>query len=262
MAYQGVDSIYLRHMIYESLKHGRMKGNALMLVGPKDTGKTTVIQPAAKIYHCMDTPQSDSFCPLQDIRGHELFLWQDLRYNPGHPHKEEQGLRIDEGTFNRFLEGLPVRIGVAKVDGRSDFVYTEDAAFLFTGPYKFVAYRNGFPDAKETEQLDARVQYVLFARPAPTQLDRSFQPCALCWSQWVLEGELAWERARGLQLDEVIAKFAVNAATPSAAAPTFAAGPVAPVSAAPPAPQGAHLASPRRSHRLPPRLVCLGGPSG
>eukprot|EP00973_Karenia_brevis_P059111 8230115-Karenia_brevis.AAC.1 len=157
LGYQGVDSIGFRHLIFEALKYGRSKGNALMIIGPKDTGKTTVVQPAGLIYQCMETPQSDSFCPLQDIRGYELCLWQDFRYNPGHPRREEQGLRLDEGTWNRLLEGLPTRIGVAKSDAsRADFVDKENTPFIFTGPYRMIAYRNGVPDSKETEQLDTR----------------------------------------------------------------------------------------------------------
>ena len=72
LEYQSIDSGYFRHLIFEGLKHGRRKGNAVMLVGPKDTGKTTVTEPMGKIYACMHTPQSDSFCPLEGCRGHEV----------------------------------------------------------------------------------------------------------------------------------------------------------------------------------------------
>ena len=88
----------------------------------------------------------------------ELLLWQDLRYAPGHPSKEEQGLRIDEGTWNRLLEGLPTLIGVPKSAGARDFVYTEDAGFVFTDPFELTAWRNGVPDEYETVQLTTRLQ--------------------------------------------------------------------------------------------------------
>ena len=88
------------------------------------------------------------------------------------------------------------------------FVYKEDAAFIFTGPYKMVAYRNGVPDAKETEQLDVRAQYVEHHRPTPPQLDRTCQACGRCWSQWILEGELAWERAHNVELSDIMSKVA------------------------------------------------------
>ena len=59
------------------------KGNAFMLVGGKDTGNTTLTDLARLVCKAMMAPQADSFCPLQDARGHEVFLWQDFRYFPG-----------------------------------------------------------------------------------------------------------------------------------------------------------------------------------
>ena len=115
---------------------------------------------------------------------------------------------MDEGTWNRWLEGLPTLIGVAKTDGsRSDFVYNEDAAFIFTGPFELTAYRNGQMDEYETEQLACRMRYVRFSRPAPQQgLDRSFKACAMCWSQWLLQGALAKHMSTGAPLDAFMTK--------------------------------------------------------
>ena len=169
-----------------------------MVVGGKDTGKTTVTQPSACVYKSMPNPQSDSFCPLESIPGYELFLWQDLRHSPGNPDKDQQGLCVDEGTWSRWLEGLPTLVGVPKTGGSSgDFVYDEDAAFLFTGPFEFVAYRNRQPDPRETEQLSTRVKYVHFATQAPpaAQFGKT-KPCGRCWSRWVLSGGLQ-HRAHG-----------------------------------------------------------------
>ena len=61
-----------------------------------------------------------------------------------------------------------------KTDGsRSGFVYDEDAAFLFTGPFQIVAYRNRRPDARETEQLTTRVHYATFNNEARHQRSTS-----------------------------------------------------------------------------------------
>ena len=46
---------------------------------------------------------------------------------------------------------------MAKTSGARGFVYKEDAAMIFNGPFPLTAYRNGRADAHETEQLDARV---------------------------------------------------------------------------------------------------------
>ena len=205
LGYQRVSSAGFRHSLFETVRHGRRKGNAFMIVGGADTGKTTLTEPLSKIFKTMATPQADTFCPLQDARGHELFLWQDFRYSPGHPRKEEQGLRLDEGTWNRLLEGLPTLVGVAKTDGsRGDFVYKDDAPFVCTGPFALQAYKNGYADPKETEQLACRMKYVVFGRaaPPPEQLSREFRPCAFCWSQWLLRGECEWRASCGQAADD------------------------------------------------------------
>ena len=245
LAFQDVSSVDFRHAIYDCLTAGREKGNALMIVGGKDCGKTTISQPSAAIFKSMPTPQADSFCPLQNCRGYELFLWQDFRYNPGHPRKDDQGLRIDEGTWNRLLEGLPTLIGVPKTDaGRGDFVFDEDVAFLFTGPFELSAYKNGVLDARETEQLATRIKYVRFDRPAPPRSGKAPKPCAFCWSRWILYGQLLWMRDHSVPLDEFFKKVETmalggsvpsDAPTPSLAvsSPVVASTTGAPVASAP-----------------------------
>ena len=161
--------------------------------------------------------------PAPEARGFELYLWQDFRYNPGHPKKEDQGLRLDEGTWNRLLEGLPTRVGVAKSDSsRADFVFGENAPFIFTGPFKLVAYRDGRPDQKETEQLTCRLKYWEFPRPGPTNPDRTFKPFPACWARWLLLGELAYRGRNGLACDNFLAHVQALLGTTPVAAPNAA----------------------------------------
>jgi hypothetical protein len=207
VSYQNFSPVDFQHSLFETLLYGRRKGNVFMIVGGRDTGKTTITDPARLVFKAMPTPQADSFCPLQDARGHELFLWQDFRYFPGHPREKEQGLRLDEGTWNRLVEGLPTLIGVAKTDGsRGDFVYNEDAAFILTGPFKMTAYKNGYADEFETAQLSCRVKYWTFSRAAPEKRNRGFKPCPLCWSRWVLDGELRWQGHHSIAPDGFMQK--------------------------------------------------------
>ena len=195
--------------LYETLKYGRRKGNAFMVVGGKDTGKTTVTQPLEHIYHTMKTPQSDSFCPLETIRGHDILLWQDFRYNPGHPKKEEVKLRLDIGTWNRLLEGLPTPIGVPKSDGsKTDFVYTENAPLIATGPFVPTGYKDGVPNEFETEQITCRIKFWHFRRPQTddASLNRGFKPCPLCWSRWLLGCAAEHWQVYGSEQDHLLQK--------------------------------------------------------
>ena len=69
VACQGITALDFQHSIFETLPHGRRKGNVFMVVGDKDTGKTTFTGPARLIFNAMPTPQADSFCPIQDAMG-------------------------------------------------------------------------------------------------------------------------------------------------------------------------------------------------
>ena len=186
-----------------------------MIVGGKDTGKTTLTQPLEKIYRTMKCPQSDSFCPLEQIRGHDILLWQDFRFNPGHPKKAEVGLRLDIGTWNRLLEGLPTPIGVPKSDGsRSDFTYDENAPLVATGPFQLIGFKDGVPNEKETEQLTCRVKFWHLRRPAPeTGLNRGLKPCSICWSRWLLQGAIDWQYRHGGPPDDFLTTLLAKGAT-------------------------------------------------
>ena len=201
---QGVNSPKFRHAIFTTLDLGRvkdgvrMKGNAIMLVGGKDTGKSTITDPLFLLFKCFGTPPATSTAPLMQCRGHELFLWQDFRYAPGKPGpKEERGLQLDEGSMNRLLEGLPTLVEVPKNDG-VDFVFDEDTPFIATGPFKLVAYKDGEPDEFETDQLTTRPQYFRFPESIPKPSQKTgFAPCPRCWAKWLLHGEIAFRQAHG-----------------------------------------------------------------
>jgi len=169
-----------------------------MVVGGKDSGKTTITLPLRLIFKCFITPPASSTAPLLNCRGHELFLWQDFRYFPGKPgRKEDVGLQIDEGCFNRLLEGEPTLIEVPKNAG-VDFVFSEDTPFVATGPFEFQAYKDGVPNAYETDQLATRMQYFHFGKSVPVkEQNDSLKPCAACYAKWLLHGEIVHRAHHG-----------------------------------------------------------------
>ena len=120
---QRVPSVDFRHRLFTVLDLGRrvrekqMKGNALMIIGGADTGKTILTDPLRLIFKAFITPSARTTAPLMLCRGHELFLWQDFRYNPGKPgRKEDCGMQLDEGAFNRLLEGQPTLVEVTRTE--------------------------------------------------------------------------------------------------------------------------------------------------
>ena len=121
-----------RHAILCALDLGRrlgdlrMKGNAVMIVGGKDSGKSTITDPMFVLYKCFGTPPASSNCPLMRCRGHEVFLWQDFRYLPGKPGSaEESGNRSTMDRLHhispmaRPLVSMPCRGGRKRRQPRS-----------------------------------------------------------------------------------------------------------------------------------------------
>ena len=90
---------------------------------------------------------------------------------------------------------------------RGDNVYNEGAAFIFTSPPFLTAYKNGYVDEHETEQLSCRMKYWVFPRAAPDTRNRSFKPCPACWSKWLLAGELQWQTDHGIPPDAFATKL-------------------------------------------------------
>ena len=76
LSYQGLPTWDFCHAIFETLTAGRSKGNDLMIVGGQYCGKTAIAQPAGDIFKTIPKLESDYFCPIQNMRGHELFVWQ------------------------------------------------------------------------------------------------------------------------------------------------------------------------------------------
>jgi len=202
---QKVDSVAFRHALFCALDLGRrvgdlrMKGNAVMLVGGKDTGKSTITDPMFVLYKVFPTPPASSNCPLMKCRGHEVFLWQDFRYAPGKPGSaEDRGLRLDEGSLNRLLEGYATLVQMPKNEG-ADFVFHEDTPFIATGPFQLTAYTpDGEVDEYETEQMTTRFTYFFFRNSIlKANQHKGFGPCAKCWAKWLLHGEIVYRREHG-----------------------------------------------------------------
>jgi hypothetical protein len=118
---------------------------------------------------------------------------KDFRYSPGKPgRKDDVGLQLDEGSFNRILEGEPALVEVPKNEG-FDFVFDEDTPFVATGPFELVVYKNGVPNAYETGQLATRLQYVHFTKSIAKEAQNDTRnPCGRCYAKWLLHGEATY----------------------------------------------------------------------
>jgi hypothetical protein len=169
----------------DPLKDGRLKGNTVMLVGPANCGKSSLLKGLGSIFKVFRKPESSSNAPLAQLGDFEVVVWDDLRYNPGRT-GNSQGIKIDQGTMHLWLEGSDFVVHQHGNLG-SDFVYSKDAPVYFTGPSRLsVIYTNGIVDAHETAQLDARIRYIMLNSPL-ARPDAKFRTCGRCYARWLAD---------------------------------------------------------------------------
>ena len=77
-----------------------------------------------------------------------------------------------------------------------------------------------------TQHYLIRMKFVIFRRTAPQRLDKTFKTCSMCWSWWLLAGEVEWQRRHTPGLDEIDSRIlglmptlASMQASPAQAAP-------------------------------------------
>ena len=54
-----------------------------------------------------------------------------------------------------------------------------------------------------TQHYLIRMKFVSFRRTTPQRLDKTFKTCSMCWSRWLLAGEVEWQRRNTPGLDEI-----------------------------------------------------------
>ena len=70
--------------------------------------------------------------------------------------------------------------------------------------------RNGRVDDVETRQLSCRMCYVFFNKPPLARSGRGLKHCPICWSRWVIRGEMQWRRQGNHAISEFMIKVAAN----------------------------------------------------
>ena len=66
-----------------------------------------------------------------------------------------------------------------------------------------------------TQHYLIRMKFVIFRRTAPQRLDKTFKTCSMCWSRWLLAGEVEWQRRNTPGLDEIDSRIVGLMPTPA-----------------------------------------------
>ena len=169
--------------ILDSLKHGRSKYRNIIVFGPSNCGKTTLLEPLTKIYRPFANPATNSkFAWIGADKGEIIFL-NDFRWSPE---------VIGWETLLLLLEGQLVNLPTPKNSYPKDIVISveNDVPIFCTskGPIRFSAAYNQTCE-KENRMMDLRWrQFRLFHEMSEADTEE-MAPCCRCFYELVMASE-------------------------------------------------------------------------
>ena len=173
-------------LILDCLKFGRCKGNNVFILGEKDMGKTFLLRPLEEIYDCMSVPAKGS-SNLVGAEKKEVAVFNDMRYGPNG--KGDQDF-MAWGEMLNLLDGNKVVIQTPKTFHSQNIDWVKKQPIFATGCERIVRVINNRYDQCETEQMDARWNYVRFSHTIPrAERDESLVPCGRCFAHLLLNGD-------------------------------------------------------------------------
>jgi hypothetical protein len=167
----GYSRCEIQAAVLEALTLGRAKGRNIFIVGDTSRAKSFTLKPLTLIYKAFSPPDSGSH-QLADLLGSELVWLNDFEYNPSF---------MTWPKMKDFLEGSPLKVAVPKTVG-SNYMFTADAPVFGTAPQR-IKHPTA---AKETEQMNSRIQYFDFTHWFDPKSCPEIKPCAKCCASWLL----------------------------------------------------------------------------
>ena len=174
------------------LLHGPSKtARVPLIVGPTNTGKTTLVLPFDKLFghkHVFHKPALGSKFALRNIlRDKRFILWDD--YRPVAYGRET----VHVSTFLSLFTGLPFEVQVSQsfTDGNEDFMWKRGA--VLTAKEEGLWVPSGGVTDEDVRHMQSRVEIFRCAAQVPSM--RSVDPCAACMCRWIAEGAGAYDAA-------------------------------------------------------------------
>ena len=163
------------------LTYGRGKFRNLLLVGPANSGKTFLLKPLELIFKTFSNPATDKYAWVGSDQC-ELILLQDFRWCPE---------LINWKDMLLLLEGETVKLPAPKNHYSTDVCINTDIPIFATSKSK-VEYVGKFNsrDERETEMMDIRWKVFEFTKRIPEETQRQLTPCARCFAELALLGEM------------------------------------------------------------------------
>lgn len=163
------------------LINGRGKFRNLLIVGPANSGKTFLLKPLELIFKTFLNPATDKYAWVGSDQC-EVILLQDFRWCPE---------LINWKDMLLLLEGETVKLPAPKNHFSSDVCINTDMPIFATSKAK-IEYVGKFNsrDERETEMMDIRWKVFEFTKRIAEDKQRKLTPCARCFAELVLLGDM------------------------------------------------------------------------
>ena len=139
------------------LTNGRRKGRNIIIYGPANSGKTSILNPITTIFDAFTNPSSSKYAFVGAEKAEVIFM-NDLRWSPD---------MISWQEFLNLLKGQNVHLAAPKSDFAEDICICSDVSILATSisPIRLVGRSSNIEG--ENAMMDARWKMFHFAHQIP-----------------------------------------------------------------------------------------------
>lgn len=163
-----------------ALQNGRGKGNNVLIVGPKDCGKSFLLRPLQLVYNAFVNPSNTKYAWVS-LEGKEVALLNDFRWSQE---------CIDWKDFLLLLEGDTVNLPRPKNAYATDLNIPSSNTIPFFStsirPFEYCGKGNS-KDPGETAMMDVR--WRVFTLTKEIEEPRKIADCARCFADLVSKGQ-------------------------------------------------------------------------
>lgn len=160
------------------LINGRGKGRPVMIYGPANSGKTSILNPLNTIFDTFTNPASSKYA-FVGVEKAEVIFMNDFRWSPE---------MIPWQEFLNLLEGQNVHLAAPKSHFAEDIYLCKDTP-IFATSISPVQFSGKSPNIQgENKMMDVRWKIFQFSHQIPDSEKKNMTPCPKCFSKLVLLG--------------------------------------------------------------------------
>ena len=165
--------------LWDLLTNGRGKGRNIIIYGPANSGKTSILNPITTIFDAFTNPSSSKYAFVGAEKAEVIFM-NDLRWSPD---------MISWQEFLNLLKGQNVHLAAPKSHFSEDICNCDDVPILATSilPIRFVSCSSNIED--ENAMIDSQWKMFHFTCQIPDSEQENVIVCPKYFSQMSILGD-------------------------------------------------------------------------